>query len=77
MTVQYDVDLMHTPQVAHLLKTLEARQNKERHLNTRIRLYQRTVNAHVTQQNDKVFNMKHAIIGLNLNIFLCFVKINV
>ena len=63
MTTKYDVDLMHTPQFAHLFKTIEARQNKERHLNTRIRWLQRTVNAHVTQQNDKVRkHMGHSIL---------------
>ena len=63
MTIQYDADLMHAPQVAHLLKTLQARQDKERLINTRIRWLQRTVHAHVTQQNDKVgTHMGHSVL---------------
>ena len=49
-----DIDKMHSPNVAHILNVLEARQHKEKHLATRLHWFQRAVNSDFRNTYDKL-----------------------
>ena len=57
------IDKMHSPNVAHILMVLEARQHKEKHLATRLHWFQRALNADFRNTYDKLAHqMGHSIL---------------